>query len=299
MPEKGIIPYPQDEILSFEEINQIVDIAVECGIDKIKITGGEPLVRKGIVNLVRLLSRNRGIKDLSMTTNGVRLGEYASALKLAGLKRVNVSLDTLDEYKFRSITRGGRLKDVFRGLEEALASGFSVIKINTVIMKGINEDEIYSFVRFAKEGHFIIRFIEFMPGNRSAGYNRFISTHEIRKIIERDYFLEPVLDIEGFGPATYYRCHLRRGESLSGVIGFISSQSNPPCGECRRLRISSDGRLRSCLYDHRGIGLKDILRNGQNREEIARRIRLAIYYKPEFFGLHFATHSLSMCQIGG
>jgi len=246
MPESGVIPKNPRELLSFEEIEEVARAAISLGINKIRITGGEPLVRRDLVSLIGNLS----ISDLSITTNGTFLEDYAQGLKEAGLHRVNISLDTLKEEKYEFITRSGRLPEALRGIEIALQVGLSPVKINVVVMRGINDDEIVDFVKLSYDKPVSVRFIEFMPFGRNLfwGEERFIPMSEVKARCQSFAELLPTNGLPGSGPARYYRIKGGRG-----TMGFISPLSSPFCSRCNRLRLTSEGKLRPCLYSEKQI----------------------------------------------
>ena len=264
MPPEGVSLIPRSELLSYEEISAIAQTAVELSINKIRLTGGEPLVRLELPKLIGMLSQIEGIDEISLTTNGTLLKRYAVELKRAGLSRVNVSLDTFKADRFRYITRCGELKDVLEGIEAARDAGLQPIKINTVVMRGVNDDEVLDFANITYEEGWHVRFIELMPFARVTD---FIPSSEIRQRVMSLGSLEPCLPIIGNGPARYYRLPEARG-----TIGFISPISEPFCSYCNRLRLTSDGQLCPCLLSDDGIDLKGPLRSNAKRPEIRRLI---------------------------
>jgi GTP 3',8-cyclase len=310
MPEDGVPWLPRYEILTFEEIARVVKAAIQIhGIRRFKITGGEPTVRKGLVDLVAMLRGIRGVEDLSLTTNGQRLAEIARPLRSAGLDRVTVSVDSLDPAMFRRITRTGDLSVVLAGLDRAEAAGFGSIKINCVMMRGINDGELADFARITMARKVTVRFIEYMPLGESAigpaagcegqsrGQDVFISESDARDMIEREHGELRAVDRRseaGVGPATVWQLSSGRP---AGRIGFISAMSAPFCATCNRLRLTADGLLRSCLFDGGEIDVKSILRApGASLEGIADAMAECVRLKP-------ATHSYhgnkQMSQIGG
>ncbi len=297
MPLEGIDLLDHGDILRYEEILQVARAAVELGISRIRLTGGEPLVRARLAELVRMLADIGAVDDLSLTTNGILLKQYASDLKSAGLHRVNVSLDSLKPERFSSITRTGSLEDVLSGIEAANAAGLQPVKINTVVMRGINDEEIVDFARKTVDEGWHVRFIEFMPVGDSYDNNqgRFMSLDEITKQIEELGPLQPG-KLNGNGPAKYYRL-----AGASGTIGFISPISKHFCFQCNRLRLTADGKLRPCLLSDDEIDLRSPLREGAGLEELKTLIRYAIDCKPACHQLNMGTspHDRSMCQIGG
>ena len=295
MPPEGVPQMSHSEILSYEEIQTVVRAAVELGIHKVRFTGGEPLVRAELPKLVRLLSQIEGIEEFSLTTNGVLLKKYSLELKQAGLSRVNVSLDTLKPDKFRYITRLGELKTVLDGIQAAKEAGFEPVKINTVIMRDINDDEILDFAKMTYEDGWHVRFIELMPFKGAA---EFVPSTELRQHIGLLGKLEPCASITGNGPATYYCLSGARG-----TVGFISPLTEISfCSRCNRMRLASDGKLRPCLLGEDEIDLKMPLRNNASMEELKSMILKAVASKPEHHHLeggNVRPVNRRMSQIGG
>jgi GTP 3',8-cyclase len=292
MPSEGVPLVSHDDILSFEETLLIVRAAVSLGIDKIRITGGEPLVRAGIEDLVEMVSGVEGVHDISMTTNGTLLTSHAEKLVQAGLNRINISLDTLKYERFKTITRMGDLTDALSGIAAARKAGLNPIKINMVPMKGFNEDEIIDFARMTIESDWHVRFIELMPFNRTA---EFVPSEVLRQRIGALGVLEPYHGIKGNGAARYFRL-----PGASGTIGFISTVSEPFCEECNRLRLSASGLLFPCLFSDRGVDLRTPLRQGAGLEDIRKLITGAIATKPRNHRfVHGAAENTRMSSIGG
>ncbi|MFH0947697.1 MAG: GTP 3',8-cyclase MoaA [Elusimicrobiota bacterium] len=288
MPEKGIENIPHSEILRYEEILKIVDIAISLGIKKIRVTGGEPLVRKGIVEFLSKLSQRK--VDFSVTTNGILLGDFANDLKKAGVKRINVSLDTLAEKKFFEITRGGVLKKVMDGILKAKSVGIEPIKINTVVLTETTEEDIKKFIDFAKENGLVVRFIEHIPFT-DYKTNRL---SDIEKSFQKKYNLIPTV-VEGFGSGRYYKIN-------GAVIGFISALYQPFCRRCNRLRLTSDGKLLSCLSSLDIVDVKKAVRNYVSDNEIKNLFFEAVENKPEkhtFKNPRDCVTTRSMVSIGG
>jgi len=292
MPQEGAPWRPHEEIMRYEEIETIVRAAAELGISKVRLTGGEPLVRLDIVDLVRKIARIPGIDDLAMTTNGVLLARYAEELAQAGLQRVNISLDTLDAERFRRITRRGALADVLAGIEAAREAGLEPIKINTVVIRGMNDDEVVDLAAKTLEaGWWNIRFIELMPvGNgglmTEAWEEKVVTAQEIRERIEAALGEpEPAKMSVGGGPARYYRL-----PGAKGTIGFITPISEHFCYKCNRLRLTADGQLRPCLLSDYEIDLRTPLRQGADAEQIKGLILKGIENKP-------MRHHLDECQL--
>ncbi len=296
----GSIPHlPRSEILSYEEIQRVVQVAASMGISKVRLTGGEPLVRPDLSKLISMLAQIEGIDDISLTSNGILLSKYALELKEAGLKRVNVSLDTLKEDRFKQITGGNKLKEVLAGIEAAHQVGLEPVKINMVVLRGINDDETIDFARLSINQGWHVRFIEFMPiGTPDIKVSRMVSAEEIKERIQVLGKLEPYIGLAGNGPARYYRFPGARG-----TIGFITAMTEHFCNTCNRLRLTSDGRLRPCLLDNDEVELKEALRNGAGTDEIKQLIQQAVAIKREH---HHLTGGVApeivrrpMCQIGG
>jgi len=301
MPPEGIDLTEAGNILRYEEFHRIARIAAAHGVSKIRITGGEPLVRKGIIEFLASLAEIPGIEDLSLTTNGVLLKDYAQRLKDAGLKRVNVSLDSLQRERFQKMTRGDNLQDVLDGLDEAEKAGLTPVKINMVVIKGFNDDEVLDFALMSKTKPYHIRFIEYMPFNTQEGWQRdkCLTMKELKSIIEdRLGPLEPIKDSKGgAGPARRYRW-----KDAPGEVGFISPVSEHFCGSCNRLRLTSDGKLRVCLFSDSEIDIRKALRDGSNDEEIERLLFKAVAEKPERHHINeniFKKCSRTMSLIGG
>lgn len=278
MPKEGLSLIGHQDILTYEEMLRIARIASGNGITKIRLTGGEPLVRKDITGFVARLHTIPGISEISMTTNGILLDTFAEGLRRAGMKRINISLDTLDPEKYRQITRGGEIRSVLAGIHAARIAGFDPIKINVVAMRGINDDEICSFAELTFDRPVHIRFIEFMPIKEKTGWNRdrFISNDEIREEIERIGELKPLKPPDNSGPARMFRL-----KKAKGNIGFISPLSNHFCDRCNRLRLTADGKLRTCLFSDNETDLKTLLRSGGTDAKLLKLIANAVFSKPE------------------
>ncbi len=265
MPEEGIKKIDHYNILSLEEITRLIKIASTLGIRKIRLTGGEPLIRKNIVQMVQDIADLPDIDDLALTTNGILFSDIAVELKEAGLKRVNFSMDTMVAEKFKYITRGGNLQKVSTAVFQALELGLEPVKINNVVIKGFNDSEIMDFAALAYKYPLHIRFIEFMPIGDLLFWEqeKLMEIKEIKGKIEQEYELYEGSKIEGNGPAKYY--HIQGGK---GTIGFISPMSNHFCGNCNRLRMTADGSLRGCLYENAEINLKSALLDGASDQEL-------------------------------
>jgi cyclic pyranopterin phosphate synthase len=304
MPESGISLVPHAEILSFDEVEGLLAaVAGPLGLRGIRVTGGEPLVRGGIVELVRRLARLEGIEDLSMTTNALLLPRFAAELRAAGLRRVNISLDTLRPERYRRICRGGDVEQVFAGIRAAEAAGLDPVKINMVVIPGINDDEVEDLARLTIERPRHVRFIEFMPvGNSDLQRERsYIPSAELRTRIAARFGLEesPVPPA-GRGPARYWRI-----PGAAGSVGFISPLSQHFCAGCNRIRLTADGWVRTCLLTDRiGVDVKGAYRAGVRGEGLVALFREAIRLKPPSHDLvpsgnGNGTFIRTMCQIGG
>ena len=298
MPPGGSELSRKEEILSLEEILKLVKHGVSLGVNKIRITGGEPLVRKGIISLVNQIAEIKGIDDIAMTTNGVFLKEFATQLKSSGLSRLNISLDTMREDRFAEITRGGNIADVFDGVEAVLKAGFKGTKMNAVVMRGDNDDEIHDFVRYIMERDIELRFIELMASGWKDMVNedRFMPTSEIMERVRGVGELVPDKQRVGGGPATIYRI-----KGALGSIGFISAVSKPFCKTCNRLRLTSDGKLRSCLLTGGEVDIKDILRSSNlDEKEMQDRLTEAFFRVTDMKPIvHSGRNRAVMNQIGG
>ena len=269
MPDDEYVWFARSEILSFEEISRLARLFVALGVDKIRLTGGEPLIRRDLDRLVRQLAAIDGLQDLCLTTNGSLLAEKAETLAAAGLKRLNVSLDTLDPQKFARIRRRGDLSSVLNGLFAAKAAGFRSIKLNAVIERGVNEDDILPLVEFAREHQFTMRFIEYMDvGNANRWLSdKMVSKREILETIHARHPLREVGRYEASAPAVDYEF-----EDGNGTVGVIASVTEPFCGGCTRGRLTADGKLVTCLFAESGHDLKGLLRSGASDAEITQFI---------------------------
>lgn len=294
MPENGISNKEHRNILRNEEITEIVKSAVGLGISKIRITGGEPLVRKGIVQLVHEIAHLEGVEEVVMTTNGMLLPKYIKELKSAGLKRVNISLDTLKEDKFKEITRNGDLKKVLKGIDMALELGMKPVKINAVLIGGYNDDEIEALVNLTKDRPIDVRFIELMPIGEARDWakERFVSN---ALILERVPELLPIQIDDVSSPATYYKL-----PEAKGKVGLISPISCQFCDNCNRIRLTADGKMKPCLHSEVEIDLLDIVRCYP--EQLESEIEKTILGKPLSHLLEndeVVVKSRNMNQIGG
>ena len=298
MPPFGERKLRHKEILRYEEFLRIVRIAIKLGINKVRLTGGELLVRKGIQEFVPMLAALNGLDDVSLTTNGVYLKDHLDMLKAAGIKRINVSIDSLDRAKFKRITRFDYFTRVWEGIEKARDMGFHPIKLNVVMMKGINDNEVLDFGRLASEQPYCVRFIECMPVGLEANSLAFIPNLEIERALVNEFGpLIPVSSGQNDGPATRYRFDGGKGE-----IGFISPISHSFCQDCNRLRLTANGLLLPCLLSDRELDIKDPLRRGCLDEELIEVFLEAVKSKPKCHPLSLDNHRKvyrKMCSIGG
>ncbi len=285
------------EHLTVTEILRIVRVAAGLGVRKVRLTGGEPTLRSDIVEITRAAARTPGIREVVMTSNGLKLGRLAVPLREAGLQRVNVSCDSLDAERFRAMTRGGELAKVLEGVEASLAAGLTV-KINCVVMGGMNDAEAIPFVAFAVERGIDVRFIEYMPTGSGEGEGMFgavetVPSAELRAAVETRFALEPEAASSTAGPADTFRV-----AGTSTRVGFISAMSNPFCESCNRLRITPEGKIRSCLLTGGDVDLVAAIRAGADDERLAALFREALEVKPAVYELH-RHGAVEMRAIGG
>jgi len=300
MPDENIRFLPRQEILTFEEIERFVRVVAPLGIDKLRLTGGEPLVRHGLPQLVSRLAAIEGIEDIALTTNGILLAEQADALKAAGLQRLNISLDALTEATFRRIARRDGLDRVIAGIHAAKRAGFERIRLNAVAIKGITEPEIVPLARFARDNDLEMRFIEFMPLDAENNWqpDQVLSGEEIREQLEAAIGpLEPAERPDPSQPAMDYQ-FIDGG----GSIGFINPVSQPFCGDCNRLRITAEGKIRNCLFSTVEWDARALLRAEASDAQIADLVRDCVLAKKPGHGIdsdQFLRPSRAMYQIGG
>jgi cyclic pyranopterin phosphate synthase len=268
-----------NDLLSYEELLRVVRVAVSLGISKLRLTGGEPLVRKNIMHFIDQLAKIDNLNDIRITTNGVLLEKFADPLAAAGIRKINISLDTLKPERFARITGKDCFAQVWQGIERAQAASFSPIKLNTVVMRGINDDELEDFVRMSQDTAMQIRFIEFMPIGASSSWDKkaYMSSDEIMDRMREMGELIPVSKGRADGPATMFRA----GQDAKGKIGFISPISHRFCDRCNRLRLTSEGMLRSCLLDDRETDLRSVLRQGGSEQDIQQALVAAVRNKPK------------------
>ena len=297
MPPQGIDWTPRPELMTEGEIVRLARIFVGMGIDKIRLTGGEPLSRRGIETIAARLAALPGLRTLAMTTNGISLDRRAQPLRDAGVNSLTVSLDTLKRERFAEITKRDQFKAVAAGIEAALAAGFAPLKINTVVMRGVNDDEILDFVEWAKDRPVNVRFIEYMPfRDNHWSKGGLLPYADMRRLIEARYPLIPLLgDPSAVGKDFKIAGH-------QGTVGFVTSMTENFCGGCNRLRVTSDGNIKSCLFHPAEKSLRDAMRDGALDEEIERLILLAVDGKP---AAHppmeelLAVENRAMIEIGG
>jgi cyclic pyranopterin phosphate synthase len=300
MPAEGLQWLGREEILTFEEIARLVGVLARLGVDEVRLTGGEPLVRRDLPVLVRMLARTEGVHDLSLTTNGILLDRLAEPLVSAGLRRVNVSLDSLNHVRFAEITRRDALDGVLRGLEEAERHPqLNPIKVNCVSVKGFTETEVPALADLARRKPYIVRFIEFMPLDADQAWREddVLTGAEIRAIVEERY--GPLVEVAAKASSTARRFRFADG---IGELGFVNPVSEPFCSTCDRIRLTADGQLRTCLFSRREWDLKTPLRDGASDDELIRLIRFAVQHKELKHRINdpgFVRASRSMSQIGG
>jgi cyclic pyranopterin phosphate synthase len=291
---------PHENIMTFEEIERFARVAVSAGIEKIRLTGGEPTARRDFPKLVGMVARVEGLRDLSMTTNGMLLRQQAGPLWDAGLRRINISLDTLKEEKFVHIARRDAFPEVMAGIEEAKRRGFSPLKINMVVMRGHNEDEVGAFAKLSREGPYHVRYIEFMPldGDGIWSRDKVVPAAEILDRIRREVGdLETVSEGTLSDPARLFR--FKDGQ---GDIGMIASVSEPFCFACDRIRITADGKIRTCLFSHGETDVLKLMRAGADDAAIAKTIVDAVWRKEAGHGINdpgFLQPKRAMYAIGG
>ncbi|MEP6537479.1 MAG: GTP 3',8-cyclase MoaA [Bryobacteraceae bacterium] len=301
MPEQNVVFGPKEEVLSFEEIERVVRVAVSLGVRKLRLTGGEPLVRKNLAALVKSLCAIPGVEDIALTTNGVLLAQQADALYKAGLRRLNIHIDTLDRARFKQITRRDDLEKVLNGIEVAQKTGFGPIKINAVALKGVTDADVVPLVRYGRANNIEVRFIEFMPLDAQGLWDKskVLLADDMIETLSRE--ISPLIEIpdnDPRAPATDYRF----ADGI-GTVGFVASVSRPFCMNCNRLRLTADGKLRYCLFAIDETDVKGILRNGGTDNEIAETIRANV--KAKWIGheinntVKFVPPPRPMYAIGG
>lgn len=300
MPAENVVFMQRSQLLSYEEIERFVKVVVQAGVNKIRLTGGEPLVRQDLHVLVEKLAAIPEIHDIGITTNGILLADNAQKLWDAGLRRINVSLDALDPVKFKEITRREGYEQVIEGIQAAQRVGFNPVKVNAVSVRGMTEDEIVPFGRFARDTGVEMRFIEFMPLDADNAWERekVLFAHEIiEKLSDEIMPLVPLPDQDPTAPATDFQF-----EDGVGRVGFIASVSQPFCMSCNRFRLTADGKLRNCLFSLAETDIKTLLREGAADEEILSAVRGSITAKNEGHEINtarFIQPDRPMYSIGG
>jgi GTP 3',8-cyclase len=297
MPAEGVQCLSDKELLSYDEILRIIKAAAKLGITKIRFTGGEPLLRKDIVELVMAAKKAEGIREVCITTNGVLLSSFSKGLAEAGIDNINISIDSLDSVKYGNITGGGRLENILEGIRLSLGFGIKRIAVNTVVLKGKNDDEIINFVRFSEVEGIDVRFIELMPLGEGQNHP-FLSNDAVKSVVlsQRELRLDSKQN-QASSHVQYYKTKDDRG-----VIGFISPMTHNFCGHCNKIRLTAGGFLKQCLHWDRGIDLKAVLRDCKEDKEIEQAIRHMIYGKPlkHSFNDEFDKGDRRrMSQIGG
>lgn len=299
MPPQGIKLLDHSEILTYEELLRLIAIFSKEGITKVRLTGGEPLTRKGIVDFIAAVTRLGVLEDLSLTTNGSLLPPLADSLKAAGLNRVNISLDTVNPVRFAQVTSCGSLDDTLLGIESALRANLTPVKLNVVLTEALGESDIAYFIEQVYRYPIDVRFIEYMPIGKS-GIGSGMDATNVKKLLNAAGLgmLEPAQSIRGNGPAKYYKL-----PQAKGTFGFITPISDHFCGACNRLRLTADGRLKPCLLSNREVDIKTPLRSGANDAELAELFRMAVRDKPRGHSLcRTSGHpefQRGMSQIGG
>jgi len=299
MPADNVEFMDRSNLLTFEEIQRVVTVVSKLGINRIRLTGGEPLMRKDLPSLIKMLNTVDGIDDIAMTTNAFFLKDQAQGLLDAGLKRLNVSLDSLDPEKFRDVNRRDCLQSVLDGLDAARNAGFKSIKINAVAVRNFSESEIMGLIEMGRSDGFEIRFIEFMPLDADKVWERdkVLFGHEIVELIKEKYELVPIDNSLEIGPASEYNFADGKGK-----IGIITAVSNPFCDHCNRIRMTADGKLRTCLFSENEHNLKDLIRNGATDTTIAEAIQQAVLVKEPGHKINledFKQPDRAMHAIGG
>ena len=305
MPGDAVRFLPRDQLLSFEEIERFVRVAAELGVNKLRITGGEPLVRAELPALVSRLAAIEGVDEIALTTNGILLTDQAEPLRAAGLNRINISLDSIREEVFREIARRDGLDRVLAGIAEAQRIGFDKIRLNAIAMRGLTEDEAPLLVRFARERGLELRFIEYMPLDADGGWRReqVLSGEELREIIEREHGpLQPAPRADPSQPAVDFDFVDRSFEQGGGRIGFINPVTEPFCGDCNRLRLTAEGQIRNCLFSTAEWDARALLRAGGTDAQLAQLVRDCVTAKKPGHGIDepdFLRPTRAMYQIGG
>ncbi|MCC9644442.1 GTP 3',8-cyclase MoaA [Rhodopirellula sp. JC740] len=303
MPEHDAEFLPRSGVLTFEEIRRLATLMVHrCGVRDIRLTGGEPLVRRDCVDLVRMLASIDGLDDLSMTTNGMLLADHAAALRDAGLRRLNISIDTLDETLFQKITRRPGVEKVVAGIDAAIAAGFESIKLNALAIRNLSETQLVSLVRFAVARGVVLRFIEFMPldSDRAWRTENVLSGDECLRILSNAF--GPIESIGRDTPSAPAESFTVTSEGRQGTIGIIRSVTRPFCGDCNRLRLTADGGLRNCLFARTETPLRDMMRAGCSDDDLLQTFAACVGEKHAAHGIDsedFQPPDRAMHAIGG
>ena len=297
MPAEGVPLAPRDEVLTFEEMVRAIEVATRLGVDRVRITGGEPLLRRELPELIRQISDLPGISEVAMTTNALLLHKHAEALAASGLSRLNVSLDSLRPDRFERLTRSQLLEETWRGIRSAQAAGLGPIKVNTVVVSGFNDDELGDWVDLTRNSDLIVRFLEVMPMGEGAEMRRLGGFHDLteaRRKLEEEFGLEPAERGVGNGPARYWRV-----PGAPGKVGFITPISDKYCDTCSRFRLTSTGRIRPCLASEFEVNALEAIRSGTDQDIIA-ALKAAALGKPD--GHHWedgVVTATGMSSLGG
>ncbi len=300
MPPEGLEWLPGDEVLSDDEVVRVVRVAVDLGVNEVRFTGGEPLLRRGLVDIISRTAALTPRPQLSLTTNGIGLARTAAALREAGLDRVNVSLDTIDPEKFKTLARRDRLEDVLSGLTAAVEAGLDPVKVNAVLMRGINDDEAVPLLRWCLDNGYLLRFIEQMPLDAQHGWKRtnMVTADEILGRLADAFSLTPVgAEERGSAPAEEWLV-----DGGPGRVGVIGSVSRPFCGACDRVRLTADGQIRNCLFAREETDLRAALRSGCDDSRIAEMLKATLLAKKAGHGINdvgFLQPTRPMSAIGG
>ncbi|MCG2712319.1 MAG: GTP 3',8-cyclase MoaA [Candidatus Omnitrophica bacterium] len=286
-----------DDVLRYEEMARLVRIFTRAGINKVRLTGGEPLIKRGVVDLVKMLKGIEELKEISMTSNGILLKNLAPSLKAAGLDRINISLDTLRKDRFKKICGKDAFDDVWAGVEEAIKCGFDPVKLNVIPMQGVNDDELPDFARLTLEYPLIIRFIEFFHTNQRSEklISSLISSVKTKKIIEQRFgVMNPIDSVQGNGPARYYKL-----SKAKGAIGFISGSTGNFCGNCNRIRVDCAGRISPCLFSGQVCDTRGLLRGDSSDDLIKEQIKRVFNNKSKYSRFSINERVVEMSSLGG
>ena len=298
MPEQGLKWLPRDHLLTFEEIERVAAVFVRNGVQRIRLTGGEPTVRKGLVDLVARLSALPGLVDLAMTTNGHLFAPMAGNFAAAGLRRLNVSIDALEPAQFTAMTRGGDVAKVLAAIDAALQTGIRPVKLNCVVMRGVNEDQIPKLIEHFSDrpNDIVVRFIEYMPFDGNDRIRHHVPVSQLRADLAQRYTLVPTMDGQGGGPSRNYRL-----QETGQIVGFISPMTEHFCEACNRLRLQADGHLRTCLSKEALPSLRDVIRSGVTDAELETTLRARLWAKVAGHRAHLGEVDFEgvMTSVGG